>query len=76
MTNRQVVCRVKEEVFIIGGEEIYKSALNYADRLYISYMEYSDSEADAYFPEINYNEWEKMEEKKFENWKFCMYRRK
>jgi dihydrofolate reductase len=67
---------LKEEVFIIGGEEIYKSALNYADRLYISYMEYSDSEADAYFPEINYNEWEKMEEKKFENWKFCMYRRK
>ena len=45
-------------------------------RLYISYMEHSDSEADAYFPEINYNEWEKMEEKKFENWKFCMYRRK
>ena len=40
------------------------------------YMEYSDSEEDAYFPEINYNEWEKMEEKKFENWKFCMYRRK
>jgi len=30
---------LKEEVFIIGGEEIYKSALNYADRLYISYIE-------------------------------------
>ena len=45
-------------------------------RLYISYIEFSDSEADAYFPEINYNSWKIIKEKNYDNWKFCMYEKK
>ncbi|RRD38958.1 dihydrofolate reductase [Leptotrichia sp. OH3620_COT-345] len=66
---------VKEEVFIIGGAEIYKAALKYTDKLYISHVEFSDKEADAYFPEVNYNEWRLSEEKQFDNWKFCIYKK-
>ncbi|MDO5089019.1 MAG: dihydrofolate reductase, partial [Leptotrichiaceae bacterium] len=63
----------EEEVFIIGGAEIYRTALKYTNKLYISHIKFSDREADAYFPNINYNEWKLVKEKQFENWKFCIY---
>lgn len=68
----------EEEIFIIGGEQIYREFMQkgLVSRLYISYIEFSDSEADAYFPEINYENWKITEEKKYDNWKFCMYEKK
>ena len=68
----------EEEIFIIGGEQIYKEFLQkeQISRLYISYIDFSDCEADAYFPEIDYKNWEIAEEKKYDNWKFCMYEKK
>lgn len=41
-----------EEIFIIGGAEIYKQAISFADKLYITHIEAEDSKADAFFPEI------------------------
>ena len=68
----------EEEIFIIGGEQIYREFMQKGliNRLYISYIEFSDSEADAYFPEIDYNNWRIIKEKKYDNWKFCMYEKK
>ncbi len=68
----------EEEIFIIGGEQIYREFMQkgLVRRLYISYIEFSDSEADAYFPEIDYNNWRIIKEKKYDNWKFCMYEKK
>lgn len=53
----------KEEVFVIGGGMIYKLALPYADKLYLTVVEDSP-EADAFFPD--YSEFKKVvsEEKK------------
>lgn len=65
----------EEEIFIIGGEQIYREFMQkgLVRRLYISYIEFSDLEADAYFPEIDYNSWKIIKEKSYDNWKFCMY---
>jgi len=41
-----------EEVFIIGGGEIYKAALPYTDRLYLTVIE-GEKEADAFFPDYS-----------------------
>ncbi|MBY0376473.1 dihydrofolate reductase [Patescibacteria group bacterium] len=41
-----------EEVFVIGGGQIYKQTIDSADRLYITHVEHSFPEADAFFPEI------------------------
>lgn len=38
-----------EEVFIIGGQQIYEQALPYTDRLYLTLV-HSDSDGDAWFP--------------------------
>jgi len=45
-----------KEAFVIGGAEIYTSFLPFADRLYITQIEDS-FEGDAYFPEVNMDEW-------------------
>ncbi|MAG28596.1 dihydrofolate reductase [bacterium] len=47
----------KEEVFIIGGGEIYKLAWPYIDRLYLTIINKS-FEADTFFPE--YSEFDKV----------------
>jgi dihydrofolate reductase len=41
-----------EEVFVIGGSEIYKNTLKLADRLYISHIK-GKYDGDAYFPMID-----------------------
>ncbi len=41
-----------DEVFIIGGAEIYKQAMDYADRLYITHIDATDKKADTFFEEI------------------------
>jgi dihydrofolate reductase len=41
-----------EEVFIIGGAELYKQTIPVADKLYITHIDAEDKNADAFFPEI------------------------
>ena len=43
----------EREVFIIGGEQIYKEFLPYADRFYITYVNGSFPHADTKFPKYN-----------------------
>lgn len=45
-----------DEVFVIGGAQIYMEAMPRADRLYITHV-HASPEADTYLPEINMNEW-------------------
>ncbi len=42
-----------EEVFVIGGGQIYKLFINMADRLYITHVNKSFPNADVFFPEID-----------------------
>lgn len=49
-------CPQNEEVFIIGGGEIYNQSINKADKIELTRV-HTTMEADAFFPEINENEW-------------------
>lgn len=42
----------QEEIFVIGGGMVYKSALPFADKLYLTVVE-GDFDADVYFPEYD-----------------------
>jgi len=44
------------EVFIIGGAEIYKQCMHLANRIYLTQIHHT-FEGDAFFPELNVNEW-------------------
>jgi dihydrofolate reductase len=47
----------EDEVFIIGGAEIYQESLPLADRLYLTRV-HTCLEVDTYFPKINKDDWE------------------
>ena len=48
-----------EEVFVIGGAEIYGQALPLAQRLYLTEVAH-DFAADAFFPEFSTGEWQEI----------------
>lgn len=50
-----------EETFIIGGESIYRQSLPVARKLYLTVVDDTPQQADAFFPEINPEEWELIE---------------
>jgi dihydrofolate reductase len=50
-----------EETFIIGGESIYRQSLPAAHKLYLTVVDDAPQQADAFFPEINPEEWELIE---------------
>jgi len=51
--------RGKEEVFVIGGAEIYGLAIPYAQRMYITKV-HSQCNGDTFFPVFNITEWQEI----------------
>ncbi|MFH2134641.1 MAG: dihydrofolate reductase [Pseudomonadota bacterium] len=51
------LCANDEEVFIVGGAEIYTQALPLADTLYITEIQ-QDVDGDAHFPAFDRNAWQ------------------
>lgn len=64
----------EEEVFVIGGSQIYQAALSYATKLYITHID-KDYSGDVYFPNINYDEYNKICETVNGDLRFAIYER-
>ena len=45
-----------DEIFVMGGAQIYREALSVVDRMYITVVE-RDYEGDTSFPDVDYSEW-------------------
>ncbi len=52
------------EIFIIGGAEVYKQLLPATDRIYLTVIHH-DFDGDTFFPEIKQNEWKEVEHEDF-----------
>ena len=50
-----------EEIFIIGGESIYRQALPAARKLYLTIVDKEPEQADTFFPAIDGSAWEVTE---------------
>lgn len=47
------------EIFILGGAQIFAQSLSYATFMYLTIV-HGHFEGDAFFPEVNWNEWEEL----------------
>ncbi len=47
----------KDEIFIIGGAQIYTQSINIADRIHLTKV-HQDVDGDAFFPDFNENNWD------------------
>jgi dihydrofolate reductase len=52
-------CENSEELFIIGGSDLYKAILPIADVIYLTLINKA-FKGDTFFPEINLNEWSEV----------------
>lgn len=59
------VAKGDDEIFIAGGEDIYRLALPRADRIYLTLV-HATVEGDAHFPEFDTAEWELVDEERHE----------
>lgn len=53
------------ELVVVGGAEIYNIYLPYAQKIYLSEVDYHGP-ADAFFPELSKKEWKEIASEKFE----------
>ena len=59
-----LLTKKKDKVFIIGGGKIYNSTLYLANKLYLTRIHHRFEDADTFFPDIDFNNWELIEEEK------------
>lgn len=50
------------EIMVIGGEQIYRLCMPFAERLYLTRVD-AEVEGDAYFPKFEMNDWNLVAEK-------------
>ena len=65
----------QEQIFIIGGGQIYKQAISLADEMIISIMDF-EAEGDVFFPVIDEKVWEVKSSEKREQFEIIWYVRK
>ena len=76
-------CHADEDIYIIGGETIYRQTIALADRLCLTEVDDTPAEADAFFPEYSNGQWMEAsreehttDEKHAYNYTFIDYTRK
>lgn len=76
------LCKSEKEVFIFGGEQVYKMFLPYVVKMYITRIQH-EFEGDTFFPEVDMNDWIEVsseagtvDEKNLYNHDFCVYERR
>jgi dihydrofolate reductase len=65
---------IPEEIFVIGGGEIFSQLLSYASKLYVTLLK-KPIEGDTYFPEIQREDWKETGRSIFDNFDFIEYTR-
>ena len=68
-------------IFVIGGEIIYRELLPYCDRIELTLVSHCFGNVDAHFPTISYSEWDKVYSSEsmwydFYDYRFITYERK
>lgn len=57
-------CKNDDEVFVLGGEEIFRLAMPFADNIYLTLV-HEIFDGDAFFPTFNENDFDIIEQKEF-----------
>lgn len=74
---KKQVPKYHEEVFVVGGSEIYKLVMPKIDRLYLTIID-KNFDGDAFFPEFESQKFQLTSEDKRQgeiNFRFCLFER-
>lgn len=72
--DKAIAAHPNEDIFVIGGAEIFKETVGKADKIYMTHVE-RDVEGDVFFPEIDWSKWKLVSEEKHDGFRFSEYKR-
>jgi dihydrofolate reductase len=62
-----------EDLYIIGGQEIYEQSMEYVDKLYITHVN-GNHGGDTFFPPLDLrSDWQRISRKRFKTHDSCIY---
>jgi len=72
--NSAIAALSPEMIHIIGGADIFRQALPICRLAYVTHI-YENYPGDAFFPEVNWNQWQKISEEPHDKFCFTVYAR-
>jgi dihydrofolate reductase len=63
-------CGADEQVFVMGGASVYRTALPLASHLYITLVEQEPQDVDTFFPVFNEDEWQEVKHEQHKGFTF------
>ncbi|MBA2716535.1 MAG: dihydrofolate reductase [Propionibacteriales bacterium] len=70
---RQAV-RIDEQVYVVGGAQVYAESLPHADELLVTHVE-AEPEGDTFFPPLEWADWDTVSCEQFDGWSVARYAR-
>lgn len=64
-----------QNIFVIGGSEIYQQFFPFADKMYLSHLK-KEYAGDTYFPKFNKEQWKIESKKDYLDFELIIYQRK
>jgi dihydrofolate reductase len=64
-----------EEIFVIGGAELFREALRVADRIHLSIVD-AEPEGDVFMPEMNRDEWREISAEEYPGFRYTLLERR
>src|SRR5215211_138613 len=65
---------IDEEVFVVGGADVYAEALPVADRLALTFVA-AEPDGDTFFPEVDWSDWVEVARRPGDGWVQVVYER-
>ena len=65
---------IDDEVFVVGGAQVYAEALPAADRLALTFVD-AEPEGDTLFPEVDWSKWREVARRDGQGWEHVTYER-
>ena len=65
---------VDDEVFVVGGAEVYAAAIPLADRLALTFVD-AEPDGDTFFPEVDWDDWRETARELGDGWVRVTYAR-
>lgn len=66
---------VDDEIFVLGGAQIYAATLPSADVLDITWVD-AEPHGDTYFPPVDWSQWSEVSRSAHDGWALARYRRR
>jgi dihydrofolate reductase len=70
----ETAASLDDEVFVVGGAQIYYDALPYADRLALTFVD-AEPEGDTLFPEVDWSQWREVGRTPGDGWTHVTFER-